>query len=87
VLDWETGQLYWNCLRNAEGDEELALQKVRQKYFDVFQGNRSALFPGYDPLIPPVGGEPVAGYRSVSGTGPGTSGTTEFVLSRPEGLR
>jgi hypothetical protein len=36
VLDWETGQLYWNCLRNAEGDEGIALQKVRQKYFDTF---------------------------------------------------
>jgi hypothetical protein len=36
VLDWETGQLYWNCLRTAEGDEGAALQKVRQKYFDAF---------------------------------------------------
>jgi len=36
VLDWETGQLYWNCLRSAEGDEGTALQKLRQKYFDAF---------------------------------------------------
>jgi hypothetical protein len=36
VLDWETGQLFWNCLKNAEGDEGIALQKVRQKYFDTF---------------------------------------------------
>jgi hypothetical protein len=36
VLDWETGQLYWNCLKNAEGDEGIALRKVRQKYFDAF---------------------------------------------------
>jgi hypothetical protein len=36
VLDWETGQLYWNCLRSAEGDDGIALQKVRQNYLDSF---------------------------------------------------
>jgi hypothetical protein len=36
VLDWETGALYWNCLRDAEFDEPKALAKVRQKYFDEF---------------------------------------------------
>ena len=36
VLDWEAGQLYWNCLRSAEGDEPAALAKVRQKYLDTF---------------------------------------------------
>jgi len=36
VLDWETGALYWNCLRAAEGDEPKALAKVRQKYMDEF---------------------------------------------------
>lgn len=36
VLDWETGALYWKCLRNAEGDEGIALQKVREKYFEEF---------------------------------------------------
>jgi hypothetical protein len=36
ILDWEAGQLYWNCLKSAEGDEGVALQKVRQKYFDTF---------------------------------------------------
>jgi hypothetical protein len=46
VLDWEAGQLYWNCLRNAEGDEELALQKVRQKYFDVFRETDLHFFLG-----------------------------------------
>ena len=29
VLDWECGQLYWNCLRQAGGDEAEALEKVR----------------------------------------------------------
>ena len=32
IEDWEIGALYWNCLRNAEGDEALAVDKVREKY-------------------------------------------------------
>ena len=36
VLDWETGQLYWNCIRSTNRDEPRALAKVRQKYFDEF---------------------------------------------------
>lgn len=36
VLDWEVGALYWNCLRNADGDEATALVKVIQKYKDEF---------------------------------------------------
>lgn len=36
VLDWETGALYWNCLRSVDGDEPKALAKVRQKYFGDF---------------------------------------------------
>lgn len=36
VLDWEAGQLFQNCLRNAEGDESVALAKVKQKYLDTF---------------------------------------------------
>ena len=46
VLDWETGQLYWNCLRNAEGDEGIALAKVRQKYFDTFTNTDLHFFLG-----------------------------------------
>jgi hypothetical protein len=36
VEDWELGQLYWNCLKSANGDELLACAKVKQKYFDEF---------------------------------------------------
>ena len=36
VLDWEAGALYWNCLKSTEGDENAALAKVRNKYFDTF---------------------------------------------------
>jgi hypothetical protein len=34
IEDWEIGALYWNCLRDAEGNESVAVQKVKQKYFD-----------------------------------------------------
>ena len=36
IEDWEIGALYWKCLRNSEGDENLALAKVREKYWDQF---------------------------------------------------
>ena len=42
VLDWECGQLFWNCLRRSEGEGE-ALQKVRAKYLDEF-GQRDLHF-------------------------------------------
>ena len=35
IIDWEIGALYRNCL-GPERDEQLACQKVRQKYFDTF---------------------------------------------------
>ena len=36
ILDWEIGALYWNCLRDARGDERVALAKVRSKYLTEF---------------------------------------------------
>jgi hypothetical protein len=36
IEDWEIGQLYWNCLRRADGNEEEALDKVREKYERTF---------------------------------------------------
>jgi hypothetical protein len=36
IEDWEIGMLYWNCLRQCNGDEEQANRLVRQKYFDEF---------------------------------------------------
>ena len=36
IEDWEIGQLYWNCLRDAGGDEAKALKKVKAKYHDTF---------------------------------------------------
>lgn len=36
IEDWEIGALYWNCLRDAEGDENITLKKVREKYETTF---------------------------------------------------
>ncbi len=36
ILDWEAGMLYWNCLKRANGDEQIAVAKVKQKYLDEF---------------------------------------------------
>lgn len=46
VLDWEVGQLYWNCLHAAGGDEPQALAKVRQKYLDAFSKTDLHFFLG-----------------------------------------
>ena len=36
IEDWEIGALYWNCLKGAEGNEKIALEKVREKYEQEF---------------------------------------------------
>jgi hypothetical protein len=36
IEDWEIGALYWKCLQRANGDEAIAVQKVREKYWDSF---------------------------------------------------
>ena len=36
VLDWEVGALYWNCLKDADGDEQKALSKVKYRFYDDF---------------------------------------------------
>jgi len=55
IEDWEIGQLYWNCLRMAKENgaedektaEAIALQKVKQRYFDNFVANNEIyLFVG-----------------------------------------
>lgn len=40
IEDWEIGALYWNCLKAAEGNEEIALAKVREKYEHDFINNK-----------------------------------------------
>ena len=46
VLDWECGQLFWNCLRGSHGDEDVALAKVRAKYLDEFRSRDLHFFLG-----------------------------------------
>lgn len=36
IEDWEIGSLYWNCLKDSNNDEKLAIQKIRLKYWDEF---------------------------------------------------
>lgn len=36
IEDWEIGALFWNNLKKHEGNEVLACQDVRKKYFDDF---------------------------------------------------
>jgi len=44
IEDWEIGQLYWNCLKAVEGDEQAALNKVREKYEQKFLKENDILF-------------------------------------------
>ncbi|GAB6013275.1 hypothetical protein [Viscerimonas tarda] len=44
IEDWELGQLYWNCLKDAEGDEVLACKKVKEKYLDYMAKERDLHF-------------------------------------------
>lgn len=36
IEDWEIGALFWNCMRKTDGDEVLANEMVKQKYFENF---------------------------------------------------
>lgn len=44
IEDWETGQLYWNCLARHEGNEEKAIADVRKKYLDDFAKTKDLHF-------------------------------------------
>ncbi len=46
VLDWEAGALFWNCLRNCNGDEKAAIAKVQAKYLDEFSKTDLHFFLG-----------------------------------------
>ena len=37
IEDWEIGALFWNCLKQTDGDEAAANELVRKKYFDAFR--------------------------------------------------
>ncbi|WP_044232324.1 hypothetical protein [Chloroflexus sp. Y-396-1] len=44
IEDWETGQLFWNCLERHEGNEQKAVEDVRRKYFDDFARTKDLYF-------------------------------------------
>ncbi len=44
IEDWETGQLFWNCLARHEGNEQKAVEDVRRKYFDDFARTKDLYF-------------------------------------------
>ena len=46
ILDWEIGALFWNCRKACNGDEALALEKVRAKYLDEFLTKDLHFFTG-----------------------------------------
>ena len=46
ILEWQIGALFWNCLRQAGGNEDEALAKVRQKYVDEFADKDLHFFLG-----------------------------------------
>lgn len=58
ISDWEIGALYFNCLRYANGDEEVALSKVREKYYDEFLEKDLYLFLGTTKLFHKVAPNP-----------------------------
>jgi hypothetical protein len=52
LLDWECGQLFWNCLRRTDREltlaerENEALEKVKRKYWDEFSTKDIHFFIG-----------------------------------------
>ena len=44
IEDWETGELYWNCLKRHNGDEQKACLDVRKKYIDNFAKTKDLYF-------------------------------------------
>ncbi|CAM3729343.1 hypothetical protein [Aquirufa aurantiipilula] len=49
IEDWEIGELYWNCLRRAKGNnsiekEKNAIEMVKNKYFDKFNTKNDIYF-------------------------------------------
>ncbi|MDR2344433.1 MAG: hypothetical protein LBE18_00035 [Planctomycetaceae bacterium] len=46
IEDWETGMLYWNCLKSTNNNEKTAIEKVKQKYFNEFLKKDIFLFLG-----------------------------------------
>jgi hypothetical protein len=46
IEDWEIGSLYWNCLKHCTGDEQQAIQQVKEKYLGFAENCDILLFLG-----------------------------------------
>jgi len=46
IEDWEIGALFWNCLKQSEGNEDEAISLVRKKYLEEFSSKEIFLFLG-----------------------------------------
>lgn len=46
IEDWEIGSLYWNCLKHCVGDEQKAVQQVKDKYLGFIKQCDILLFLG-----------------------------------------
>lgn len=46
IEDWEIGALYWNCLNDADGNEDIANQKVKEKYMSFAVNPNTFFFVG-----------------------------------------
>ena len=46
IEDWEIGMLYWNCLKQSQGNEKQAINQVRKKYLEAFSKKDIHLFLG-----------------------------------------
>ena len=44
IEDWETGALYWSCLEEKEGNKEMTIESVREKYLHEFSKKDLLLF-------------------------------------------
>jgi hypothetical protein len=44
IEDWETGELFWNCLKRSDGNEQKACSDVKKKYFDDFSKTKDLHF-------------------------------------------
>jgi hypothetical protein len=46
IEDWEIGALFWNCLYRKDGNEQAAVELVKQKYLDEFAEKDLYFFVG-----------------------------------------
>ncbi len=46
IEDWEIGMLYWNCLKRVDGNENEAVEMVKNKYMREFSKKDIYLFLG-----------------------------------------